>query len=114
MKASHRMKHAIGSRKWLQWAGRAVQNAKLNVPQHGVVGSLQTTLDLSYLADTVMLLRFFEAEGRIRKALSIIKNRGGAHEDRIREYRIDTRGLRVGEPLTMFRGVLTQLWMENR
>jgi circadian clock protein KaiC len=76
-------------------------------PQHGVVGSLQTSLDLSYLADTVMLLRFFEAEGRIRKALSIIKNRGGAHEDRIREYRIDTRGLRVGEPLTMFRGVLT-------
>ena len=58
-------------------------------PQHGVVGSLQTSLDLSYLADTVMLRRFFEAEGRIRKALSIIKNRGGAHEDRIREYRID-------------------------
>jgi len=57
-------------------------------PQHGMVGSLQTSLDLSYLADTVMLLRFFEAEGRIRKALSIIKNRGGAHEDRIREYRI--------------------------
>ena len=76
-------------------------------PQHGMVGSLQTSLDLSYLADTVMLLRFFEAEGRIRKALSIIKNRGGAHEDRIREYRIDTHGLRVGEPLTMFRGVLT-------
>ena len=59
-------------------------------PQHGVVGSLQTSLDLSYLADTVMLLRFFEAEGRIRKALSIIKNRGGPHEDRIRPYRIDT------------------------
>jgi circadian clock protein KaiC len=76
-------------------------------PQHGAVGGLQNSLDLSYLADTVMLLRFFEAGGRVRKALSIIKNRGGAHEDRIREYRIDTHGLRVGEPLTSFRGVLT-------
>jgi circadian clock protein KaiC len=76
-------------------------------PQHGVVGGVQSSLDLSYLADTVMLLRFFEAGGRVRKALSIIKNRGGAHEDRIREYRIDTHGLRVGEPLTSFRGVLT-------
>ena len=85
---------------------QGVLNLLVN-PQHGMVGSLQTSLDLSYLADTVMLLRFFEAEGRIRKALSIIKNRGGAHEDRIREYRIDTHGLRVGEPLTMFRGVLT-------
>jgi circadian clock protein KaiC len=76
-------------------------------PQHGAVGGLQSSLDLSYLADTVMLLRFFEAGGRVRKALSIIKNRGGPHEDRIREYRIDAQGLRVGEPLTMFRGVLT-------
>jgi circadian clock protein KaiC len=76
-------------------------------PQHGGVGDPQSSLDLSYLADTVMLLRFFEAGGRVRKALSIVKNRGGAHEDRIREYRIDIHGLRVGEPLTGFRGVLT-------
>lgn len=77
-------------------------------PQHGAVGGgLQSSLDLSYLADTVMLLRFFEAGARVRKAISIIKNRGGAHEDRIREYRIDAHGLRVGVPLTMFRGVLT-------
>jgi hypothetical protein len=76
-------------------------------PQHGVVGSLQTSLDLSYLADTVLLLRFYEPEGRIREGLSVIKHRGGPHEDRIREYRIGTHGLRVGEPLTMFRGVLT-------
>jgi circadian clock protein KaiC len=76
-------------------------------PQHGVLGGLQSSLDLSYLADTVILLRFFEAGGRVRKALSITKNRGGPHEDRIREYRIDTQGLRIGEPLTMFRGVLT-------
>jgi circadian clock protein KaiC len=66
-----------------------------------------TSIDVSYLADTVMLLRFFEAEGRVRKALSIIKHRGGGHEDKIREYRIDLQGLRLGQPLTEFRGVLT-------
>jgi len=76
-------------------------------PQHGAFSGSQSSLELSYLADTVVLLQFFEANGRVRKALSIIKNRGGAHEDRIREYRIDAHGLRVGEPLTGFRGVLT-------
>ena len=76
-------------------------------PQHGTIGGLQSSLDLSYLADTVVLLRFFESGGRVRKALSIVKNRGGTHEDRIREYRIDAQGLRVGESLTMFQGVLT-------
>ena len=54
-----------------------------------------------------MLLRFFESEGRIRKAISIVKNRSGHHEDTIRELRIDAMGVRVGEPLSEFRGVLT-------
>jgi circadian clock protein KaiC len=76
-------------------------------PQHGPLGGQQSSVDLSYLADTVVLLRFFEASGRVRKALSILKNRSGAHEDRIRECRIDSHGLRVGEPLTGFSGVLT-------
>jgi circadian clock protein KaiC len=76
-------------------------------PQHGSLGGQQSSVDLSYLADTVVLLRFFEASGRVRKALSILKNRSGAHEDRIRECRIDSLGLRVGEPLTGFSGVLT-------
>ena len=76
-------------------------------PQHGPLGVMPTTLEISYLADTVMLLRFFEAEGRVRKAISVIKHRGGGHEDKIREYRIDTQGLRIGESLTDFRGVLT-------
>jgi circadian clock protein KaiC len=53
------------------------------------------------------MLRFFEADGRIRKALSVLKNRAGPHEDTIRELRIDGRGVRVGPPLTHFRGVLT-------
>ena len=58
-------------------------------------------------ADTVVLIRFFEAQGRLRKAISILKHRGGGHEDAIRELRIDTRGIRVGQPLVDFRGVLT-------
>lgn len=76
-------------------------------PQHGLVGSMSTNLNISYVADTVILIRFFEAQGRLRKAISILKHRGGAHEDSIRELRIDQRGLRVGEPLVDFSGVLT-------
>jgi circadian clock protein KaiC len=76
-------------------------------PQHGLVGGMQSTLNISYIADTVILLRFFEAGGRIRKALSIIKNRSGGHEDTIRELRFDPKGIRIGEPLTKFHGVLT-------
>lgn len=76
-------------------------------PQHGLVGTMSTNLNISYVADAVLLLRFFEAEGRIRKAISVIKNRGGMHEDTIRELRIDAGGVRVGEPLSNFRGVLT-------
>ena len=77
-------------------------------PQHGLVGTMATgSLNISYIADTVVLIRFFEAGGRIRKAISILKNRSGAHEDTIRELRIDSRGVRVGEPLVEFSGVLT-------
>ncbi len=76
-------------------------------PQNGLVGSMATNLNISYVADAVVLLRFFEAEGRVRKAISVLKNRGGAHEDTIRELRIDRSGIRVGEPLSRFRGVLT-------
>ena len=76
-------------------------------PQQGLVGTMASNLNVSYIADAVMLLRFFEAEGRIRKAISILKNRGGRHEDTIRELRIDTGGIRVGEPLSAFSGILT-------
>jgi len=77
-------------------------------PQSGLVGSMATgLLNISYVADAVVLIRFFEAEGRVRKAISVIKNRGGAHEDTIRELRIDSGGIRIGEPLTNFRGVMT-------
>lgn len=76
-------------------------------PQHGLVGTMATSLNISYVADAVILLRFFEAEGRLRKAISVLKNRSGAHEDAIRELRVDSQGVRVGEPLQNFKGVLT-------
>lgn len=77
-------------------------------PHQGLLSAAKgPSPDISYIADSVVSLRFFEADGRIRKAISIVKNRSGAHEDAIREFRIDAKGLRVGEPLTGFRGVLT-------
>lgn len=76
-------------------------------PQSGLIGSMSSSLNVSHVADVVILLRFFEAQGRLRKAISILKNRGGAHEDTIRELSIDSQGVRVGEPLTGFRGILT-------
>ncbi len=78
------------------------------VAQHGLVGRDQESpVDLSYLADVVLLLRYFEHGGRVHKAVSVVKNRSGPHEDTIRELRIGPGGVRVGEPLTEFRGVLT-------
>ena len=76
-------------------------------PQTGLVGSMSSNLNVSYVADSVILIRFFEAQGRLRKAISVLKHRGGPHEDTIRELRIDSQGVRVGEPLSEFRGVLT-------
>ena len=64
-------------------------------------------VDVSYLADTVILLRYFEHAGAVRRAISVVKKRGGAHESTIRECRVERGGLRVGEPLREFRGVLT-------
>jgi circadian clock protein KaiC len=67
---------------------------------------MRSPVDVTYLADTVILLRYFEAIGRVRRAISVIKKRTGAHEDTIREYRIDKRGITLGEPLMEFQGVL--------
>ena len=64
-------------------------------------------VDASYLADAVILIRYFEAKGEVRQAISIIKKRGGAHERTIRELRLERGQIRVGEPLHDFRGVLT-------
>jgi circadian clock protein KaiC len=79
----------------------------LTMAQHGFIGQMASPVDLSYLADTLVLLRYFEAGGEIRKAVSIPKKRGGHHEPTIRELAMDGSGLRVGAPLNDFRGVLT-------
>ena len=73
------------------------------------VSHLVLTVDVggvTYLADTVLLLRYFEAAGRVRRAISVIKKRAGNHEDTIREYRITPGGIEIGEPLSGFHGVL--------
>ena len=79
----------------------------LILAQSGMVGQMQSPVDLTYLSDSVLLLRFFEARGEIRRALSVIKKRTGQHESAIREMKIDHGGIRVGPKLSAFRGVLT-------
>ena len=90
----------------LQYLNRQGASTFLTVAQHGLVGDMKAPVDVTYLADTVILLRYFEALGRVRRAMSVIKKRTGAHEDTIREYRIDGRGITLGEPLIGFQGVL--------
>lgn len=80
----------------------------LIVSQHGILGpSLGGPVDVSYLADTVLLLRHFEAEGAIRQAISVFKKRYGNHEKQIRQLSMSEDGIRVGEPLSAFQGLLT-------
>jgi circadian clock protein KaiC len=80
----------------------------LVLAQHGMIGSsMASPFDASYIADTVVLLRFFEARGAVCKAISVLKKRTGTHEDTIRELRIESSGVKVGEVLREFRGVLT-------
>lgn len=79
----------------------------LVLAQHGLVGPMETPLDISYLSDGVVMLRYFEAEGRVRRALSVLKKRGGAHEDTIREFQLTSEGVRVGPPLVEFSGIFT-------
>ena len=79
----------------------------LVVGQYGLVGTMRSPVDMSYLADTVVLLRYFEAEGEVRQAISVLKKRTGKHERTIREFRIDEGGIHLGQPLVDFRGVLT-------
>ncbi|MBX9760934.1 MAG: AAA family ATPase [Beijerinckiaceae bacterium] len=79
----------------------------LVLAQHGLVGAMATPIDLTYISDTVVMLRFFEAGGRIRRAVSVLKKRTGFHEDAIREYAISAEGVRIGAPLVGFQGVLS-------
>ena len=90
----------------LQFLNRQGASTFLTVAQHGLVGDMQSPVDVTYLADTVILLRYFEAQGRVRRAMSVVKKRTSGHETSIREYRIGPEGLTVGEPLTSFQGIL--------
>lgn len=90
----------------LQYLNRQGATTFLTVAQHGLVGEMKAPVDLTYLADTVILLRFFEARGRVRRAVSVLKKRAGPHENTIREFSIQRGGLALGEPLIEFHGVL--------
>lgn len=90
----------------LQYLNRQGAATFITVAQHGLVGDMQTPVDITYLADTVILLRYFEASGEVRRAISVIKKRAGTHETTIREYWIDETGLNVGAPLKDFHGIL--------
>jgi circadian clock protein KaiC len=78
----------------------------VTMAQHGMIGEMKSPADLTYLSDAVVLLRFFEAVGRVRRAISAIKKRAGPHEDTIRELRVTAHGLELGAPLQDFHGVL--------
>jgi circadian clock protein KaiC len=90
----------------LQYLNRRGVSTFLTVAQHGLVGDMQSPIDMTYLADTVVLMRYFEAGGRVRRAISVVKKRTGAHEDTIREFQVGMQGLKVGPILRDFQGVL--------
>jgi len=90
----------------LQYLNRQGVMTFLTVAQHGLVGDMKTPVDVTYLADTVVLLRYFEAMGRVRRAISVVKKRTGSHENTIREFMIGRNGITLGEPLIGFQGVL--------
>jgi circadian clock protein KaiC len=77
--------------------------------QHGIIGDVRSDVDLSYLSDTIVLFRYFEARGEMLKAVSVAKSRTTPHEASIREYRLGRTGITIGEPLRDFEGVLTGL-----
>lgn len=90
----------------LQFLNRQGAATFMTVAQHGLVGDMQTPVDVTYLADSVVLLRYFEATGRVRRAVSVIKKRTGMHETTIREFSISNSGLTMGDPLAGFHGIL--------
>jgi circadian clock protein KaiC len=91
----------------LSYLGQQGVATILTLAQHGFIGNMQTPVDVSYLADTVLLFRYFEYAGEIRQALSVIKKRSGPHERAIRELVLGRGQIHVGEPLKEFEGVLT-------
>jgi circadian clock protein KaiC len=98
----------IHIRELLSFLGRKGVVTLMTLAQHGMLGSgMQTPVDVSFLADTVILLRFFEAVGTVRQAISVVKRRRGAHERTLREMMMTSNGIQIGEVLQDFEGVLT-------
>jgi circadian clock protein KaiC len=92
----------------LTYLGRQGVTTLMVVAQHGMLGSnMQSPVDTSYLADSVVLLRYFEYAGKVKKAISVVKKRSGEHEESIRELRFSREGIHLSEPLAQFRGILT-------
>lgn len=91
----------------LAYLGNQGVTTILIMAQHGLVGDTTAPVDVSFLADAIILLRYFEAEGEVRKAVSVLKNRSGRHETKIREYRLRKGGITVGAPIREFLNVLT-------
>jgi circadian clock protein KaiC len=89
----------------LTYLGQQGVNTILVLAQHGLVGPTDTPLDISYLSDAVLMLRYFEHGGSVRRALSVVKKRSGPHEQTIREFRLSAQGIQVGPPLKEFSGV---------
>jgi circadian clock protein KaiC len=90
----------------LTYLNRRGASTFVTVAQHGLMGDMRSPVDMTYLSDTVVLLRFFEARGRMLRAISAMKKRTGSHENTIREFWIDGEGVHLGEPLTGFQGVM--------
>jgi circadian clock protein KaiC len=91
----------------LTYLGQLGVTTLLIAAQQGLVGQTSNPIDVSYLADSVVLLRYFEVEGEVRKAISVLKKRTGSHERTIRELRMGGDGIHLSEPLRQFRGILT-------
>jgi circadian clock protein KaiC len=92
----------------LTYLGREGVTTLMVVAQHGMLGTnMQSPVDTSYLADSVVLLRYFEYAGKVKKAISVVKKRSGEHEESIRELRFSSEGIHLSEPLSQFRGILS-------
>lgn len=91
----------------LSYLGQRGVISILILAQHGLVGPMDTPIDISYLSDAVIMQRYFEHAGIVRRALSVVKKRSGQHEASVREYRLTPRGIEVGPPLTHFSGILS-------
>lgn len=91
----------------LSYLGQKGVMSVMVLAQHGLVGPMDTPVDISYLSDAVIMLRYFEHAGVVRRALSVVKKRSGRHENTIREFRLGASGIKVGPPLSKFSGIFS-------